>query len=133
MVDTGFFVAFINEDDTHHPDAQRIFSECLGGRDPKLVTSDYILDEAVTLIRKRTKSYELSVKVIKMITESRWLSLEIIEEDIVMKAKDMYIEYDDKDLSFTDIVSAACVLEKGFDGIISFDDDFDGIGINRMC
>lgn len=131
-MDTGFFVAFLNEGDTHHEDAQRIFSECLGGRSPKLVTSDYVLDEAVTLIRRRTGNYDLAVKIIKMITESDWVDLTFVEEETVMKAKEKYIEYDDKELSFTDWVSAVLISERSFDGIISFDGDFDGIKLNRI-
>ncbi|MFW6197096.1 MAG: type II toxin-antitoxin system VapC family toxin [Thermoplasmatota archaeon] len=133
LVDTGFFVAFLNEDDRHHGDAQRIFSECLGGRDPKFVTIDYVLDEAVTLIRRRTGSHELAVKMIEMIKDSEWVRLEFVDEEVVKKAISKYVEFEDKELSFTDWVSAVQIDEMGYDGIISFDSDFDGIGLDRIC
>ncbi len=125
-------MAFLNEDDVHHGDAQRIFADCLGGRDPRFVTSDYILDEAATLIKRRTRRHEMAVKVIRMITESDWVTFEFVEEDTVEEAKDRYIKYDDKDLSFTDWVSVVHMDKKDYDGIVSFDEDFDGVGVNRI-
>ena len=133
LVDTGFFVAFLNEKDTHHEDAQRVFSECLGGRDPKLITTDYVLDEAVTLIRRRTGRHELAVKIIEMINDSDWVELEFVDKEVVKKAVSKYVEFEDKELSFTDWVSAVQIDEMGYGGIISFDSDFDGIGLDRIC
>ncbi len=86
----------------------------------------------MTLIRRRTGNYDLAVKIIKMITESDWVDLKLVDENTIMKAKEKYIEYEDKELSFTDWVSAVLIREEDFDGIISFDGDFDGITLNRI-
>lgn len=66
-----------------------------------------------------------------MITESQWVDLEFINKDIVMKAKEMYIKYDDKELSFTDWISYVQIDKNCYDGIISFDREFDKVGLNR--
>ncbi len=66
-----------------------------------------------------------------MITESQWVDLEFVNKDIVMKAKEMYIKYDDKELSFTDWISYVQIDENCYDGIISFDREFDKVGLNR--
>jgi predicted nucleic acid-binding protein len=39
----------------------------------------------------------------------------------------VFERYDDQSLSFTDATSVALIDRHGIDGILSFDDDFDGV------
>jgi len=52
FIDTSFFKAFVDEDDDFHTQAVRVL-KILEQREAKLVTTNYVLDEAITLIRVR--------------------------------------------------------------------------------
>ncbi len=132
FADTAFLVALKIADDYHHDRAEEIFADVLEDKYGTLLSSDYILDEAVTFVRSRTGRYDLAVDVIKMITKSKWIDMRYVTNDEVQAALAEYIKHDDKELSFTDWVSVKMIEFRGFHGIVSFDKDFDRVGIKRI-
>jgi len=55
FIDTNIFVAFYNEADENHSKAKKIITDIAEGKYGKALTSDYVFDEAVTVILARTK------------------------------------------------------------------------------
>ena len=133
FVDTSFFVALFNADDDNHSRAEEIFVEIGNGKYGKLKASDYVLDEAVTVARKRTRRHDIAVRVAEMISNSVWIDMVYVIKDEVIKALKEYRRYQDKELSFTDWVSVLQIRSRGWQGIISFDEDFDKVGMTRIA
>ncbi len=133
FVDTAFFVALKIADDDDHERAEEIFADVLENKYGALLASDYILDEAVTFVRRRTRNYDLAVEVIKMITNSKWVDLKYVTKEEVEAAVVAYKKYNDKDLSFTDWVSVKMIEFRGLHGIVSFDGHFDKVNVSRIC
>ena len=98
----------------------------------KLLTSDYVLDEAVTAMRVRTKSYDLAVRVGDMISKSVMINMTYAIKNDITEALNEYKNHKDKDLTFTDWVLVNQIKRKGCNGIISFDRHFDQVGIKRI-
>lgn len=132
LVDTNFFIALLITDDAFHDDAQNILVDIQEGVYSKLYTSDYILDEAVTLIRRKTKRYDLAVQIADMISNSGYIEMMHITPQEVSHAILEYKNHNDKDLTFTDWVCVCQINAKGWHGIISFDSHFDQIDVKRI-
>jgi predicted nucleic acid-binding protein len=135
FVDTGVFYAHHDEDAPRHGTARAVFDELLGGEYGRLVTNDYVLDEAVTLTRQRTGSFTASKTIAdRILGRGEFPSVvecEQVSERVVSHGLAVYEQYDDHDLSFTDAVVVATCESAGIDRVCSFDDDFDGI-VDRL-
>ena len=60
FVDTWGWLAYGHRRDTHHAEVKRLLETCLSNR-TLVYTSDYVLDELITLLFRR-ESYDESVK-----------------------------------------------------------------------
>jgi len=131
FVDTGVFFAHHDTDADRHEDAVAAFDELLDGAYGQPYTSDYVLDETVTLTRVRTGSFEASDTVARRILgEDPFPTVfEVIhvEPDDVQASLETFRRYADQDLSFTDASSVHLCESRGIDAVSSFDDDFDGL------
>jgi predicted nucleic acid-binding protein len=132
FVDTNFFVALINEDDDYHDRAEEIYVDILNSKYGKLFTSDYVLDEAITVMRVRTKKHDLAVRVGDMISSTVMIKMIYVIANEVFEALNEYKKHDDKDLTFTDWVLVRQIKGRGYHGIVSFDHHFDQVGIKRI-
>ena len=132
FVDTGFFVALKNKKDKYHERAEEIADDILHGRMDRPYSSDYILDEAITLVRRRMKNHKTAVETGKMIINSKYINMIKVEKNLIEKAFESYIQYKDKDLSFTDWTSYHLIEQKALGGIISNDHHFEQIGIKML-
>ena len=131
FVDTGVFFAHHDTDAENHDQATATFDRLLDGEYGQPYTSDYVLDETVTLTRVRTGSFEAADTVARRILgEGEFPSVfEMIhvEPDDVQAALETFRRYDDQGLSFTDAVTIQLCESRGIDCVLSFDDDFDGL------
>ncbi len=132
LVDTSYFVALKVADDTNHDRAEEIFADILDGKYLDLLTLDYVLDEAVTAVRRRTRRHDLAVEVADLIANSKYVTMEYVIRDDVVAALSAYRKYKDKLLSFTDWVQVKNIESHGYSGIVSFDSDFDKVGVPRI-
>jgi len=122
FVDTSFFKALFDEKDDFYKEAVEIFSN-IAEQSVVLVTSNYILDETFTLIRKRRgkdKAREFrdflaeatpSIKIIRVIASDE------------ANVWDWFL-LDWSDLSFTDCVSFAVMKRLGLEKVATFDQHF---------
>ncbi len=132
LVDTTVFAAFINKKDKDHARAQEIFSDIRNGSIVHPISNDYILDEAVTLVRRRTGRHDLAVSVADLIMRSRDITFTYVLKDDIQRAVEEYRKGSDKDLSFTDWISVCYIRKMGMKKIIAFDQHFDQVGIERI-
>lgn len=131
FIDTGVFYAHHDVEAERHEEAVVLFDRILDGEYGQPVTSDYILDEAVTLTRVRTESFTAASSLAKRIcgTNPYPAVVELVYTDPsdITAALDVYHRYADHDLSFTDAMTLALCESRGFDAVCSFDSDFDGL------
>lgn len=103
FIDTGAFLALADKADAFHKTATDVFQDVVQQK-ALLYTSNYIIDETITLIRAKV-GHKAAVLFIKGISASNIKELRISEED-EGAAKEIFIKYKDKTFSFTD-----CTLE----------------------
>jgi len=131
IVDTGVFFAHHDRDAERHEDAVAAVDRLLDGAYGQPYTSDYVLDEVLTLTRVRTGSFGASDTVARRILgEGSFpdvFELCYVDPDDVAAALAAYRRYDDHDLSFTDATILALTEAHDVDAVLSFDDDFDGL------
>jgi len=92
----------------------------------KLFVSDYIFDEAVTLAYVRTGSKKLAYDIGKF-TKAKPINFRFIEPIDFDKAWELYLQYEDKRLSFTDCTNIALMERLKIDTIFTFDMEFKGL------
>lgn len=124
FIDTGAFLALEDESDEHREEALRFRHGVLLKGNYELITTSYILDETLTLIRARL-GIKASIDFSKRIRKSKVVKFVPISKEIEEKALDLFERYDDKDFSFTDCVSFVVMRELGIEEVFGFDQDFD--------
>jgi len=131
FVDTGVFFAHHDTDAERHADAVAAFDDLLDGEYGQPYTSEYVLDETVTLTRVRTGSFDAADTVAsRILGENPFPNVfEIVhvEPDDVRASMETLRRYEDQELSFTDASSIHLYDSRGIDAVLSFDDDFDGL------
>lgn len=131
FVDTGVFYAHEDTDAARHEDSLDAFESVLAGEYGQPYTSDYVLDEAITLTKSRTDSFPAANAVADRILGAdpypNILSLLNVGPDDVTGSLELFRQYDDHDLSFTDATIVHLCESRGIDCVLSFDDDFDGL------
>ena len=96
----------------------------------EVVTTSYILDETLTLIRFRI-GIKASIDFSKKLRRSEVVTIAQVSREIEEKALDLFEMYDDKDFSFTDCVSFVVMQEMGIKEAFAFDHHFNQIGFVR--
>lgn len=127
FVDTGAWFALNDRKDRHHAAASR-FLESFGTEPVLLFTTDYIVDEAVTLLRFKI-SHREAVAFLKFISQSAQVSFEQVTEGHLKRAGAIFSRYQDKLWSFTDCVSFAFMEERGLADAFTFDSNFAQFGL----
>ncbi|MCK4501074.1 type II toxin-antitoxin system VapC family toxin [Candidatus Babeliales bacterium] len=131
LLDTGFYFGLLSIKDQYHQKSQSILKDLIKNKYGKIYTSNYILDESLTLINIRTKGKRLdllekmkklflgSLAIANLLSiENSWL------ESIYNIQKKLSVPGDL--VSFTD--ASNIILCKNYDikNIVSFDEHFSG-------
>lgn len=116
-----------NLDDVNHLRAKEILTSMLKGELGEIYTSDYILDEVVTLMLKRTKRLELAIEMGEYILKSPRIRKLRVTEEIFDDAWKKFKSLKGKLMSFTDCTSLVLMEKRGIEYIASFDSGFDGL------
>ncbi|MFB6359767.1 MAG: type II toxin-antitoxin system VapC family toxin [Halobacteriales archaeon] len=131
LVDTGVLYADHDTDATRHEAASTALEAVYDGEFGHPYVSDYVFDEAITLTRSRTGSYDpakrLSDRLRGQDPYPRVYELIQVTSAVFEDALTTFHRYNDHALSFTDATSVAFIERHDLDGILSFDDDFDGL------
>ena len=123
FADTGGWYALVDKSDPDYPRARDWFKQ---NRLP-LITTDYILDEVLTLIRT-SLGHGKAVKFGEKLLASRLAQLISVTKEDKERAWAIFQRYDDKVLSFTDCTSFAVMERLGIDTAFTVDHDFEDLG-----
>ena len=131
FVDTWGWVALGHHKDPRHLEIKEFYQE-LRETDGVLYTSDYVLDEVVTLLFRR-EVFEEAVKFMEGVFESAQqgqLTIERITSERFAAAWRLRKRFQDKPgISFTDLTSMALMQELGVNKILTEDEHFFQVGM----
>jgi predicted nucleic acid-binding protein len=130
FVDTAGFLALWDAADEHHNRALHLQSN-LARRKRRFLTTDYIVDETVTLLLAR-HSHAAAADFLQTVTSTQWLHLEWVDSERFHAAADLFARHDDKEWSFTDCVSFALMHELGIQDSFTTDHHFRQAGFNPL-
>jgi predicted nucleic acid-binding protein len=122
FVDTGAWYAASVPGDPDHAAA----SSFMRSNTDRLVTSDYIFDELLTLFRSRGHT-ERAKDWVAQVHQRRWGIIRITQVDL-RKATDVFFEFADKNWSFTDCTSRVVMERVGIQRAFAFDHHFHQFG-----
>lgn len=132
VLDTSLLVAYANSDDFDHERAKTIMRRVLRGRHGTPVSLDYVLDEGLTVLQRRTGD-RVDAKLfasyfVPMEASSTDPILEYLRtpEDVIEAARGLFFERFERGLSFTDCV-VACLADSLDGSVGAVEDDFEGI------
>jgi predicted nucleic acid-binding protein len=123
LVDTSiWFAAYVDEDPDHEA-ADAVLSV----QGERLVTTDYIIDELLTLLVSRGQR-----PIAKFLGQQLWAGelcqVIWVSEPDIQAAWQVFDSFDDKTWSFTDCVSYAVMKRIGIVEAFALDDDFKQFG-----
>lgn len=122
FVDTGGWFAASVPSDPDHAAA----SAFLRSNSERLVTSDFIYDELLTLFRARGHVTR-AIDWVSLVNAGHCEVIQITPDDI-RAATDVFFRYADKTWSFTDCTSLVVMERLGIRQAFSFDDHFRQFG-----
>jgi len=123
FVDTSAFYALEVEDDVNHERALEFAEELRKGRYGALVTTDYVLDETLTLLRSR-HGLEAATLFYSKVARSKSLKIVWVDEELFRKAVEIFAKSKGRAWSFTDCVSFATMKLLGISYAFAFDEHF---------
>ncbi len=135
FVDTGPFIAYYSRRDQDHTTATTTFRKIAQGETPyrKLYASDYILDEAITLCRARTRDHKLSVQLGTDLLTSKTIVLLNVDKAVLKGSWELYKQRGDIGLSFTDSTTAVLARTHGITDLYTYDHkDFNPLGFHTI-
>lgn len=126
FVDTSGFYALLVSSDDAHTKAANILKKRSDGK-YRFVTTDYIIDESITLMQSRGVSRMAKV-LLDMISTSTACRMEWMEPDRFSKVKEFYLKHADQRWSFTDCFSFMIMKELNIREALTKDSHFKAAG-----
>ena len=130
FMDTAGFLALWDAADEHHGRAVRLQGE-LARNGRRFLTTDYIIDETVTLLLVR-HSHSAAADFLRSVTTSESLQLHWVTPDRFHAAADFFARHDDKEWSFTDCMSFELMHELNVRDFFTTDLHFRQAGFNAL-
>jgi predicted nucleic acid-binding protein len=129
--DTWGWVAIAHKNDSHNKEVTRFYNELILNK-TRLVTSDYILAESITLLRARTELTGVTNFFDTILTASKvgGIIIEKIDNVRWQKSWELSKKYKDKPhISFHDFSSFVVMKELGIKDALTADRRFEEIGM----
>jgi predicted nucleic acid-binding protein len=123
FVDTGAWFAYFVRRDADHQPARAWMRQ---NRQP-LVTTDYILDELLTLLKIR-ENYHVATAAGEAIWQQRVAQIEYVTVEDITRTWEVFRQYDDKDWRFTDCTSKVIIERLRITHAFAFDGHFEQFG-----
>jgi predicted nucleic acid-binding protein len=127
FVDTSAWFAAVVPTDSDYPHAAR----WLAANSEQLLTTDYVIDETLTLLRARGERQRARVLGEKFF-ESSMTEVYFLSEDDIRQAWSVFHRYDDKSWSFTDCASKVVIEQMNISEAFAFDHHFRQFGNVRV-
>jgi len=121
-IDTGPFLArHLSKDQCH--DQARAFWHSIRKKSDTCVTSNFVLDEAFTLLARRA-GYSFATQRARNIYASESINILRPSREDELKALNFFEKYADQGLSFTDCISFVLMKSKKVKRVFTFDYHF---------
>jgi predicted nucleic acid-binding protein len=130
FMDTSGFFALWDASDEHHASAVRVQRELVRAR-RRFQTSDYVVDETVTLLLMR-HGHEAALDFLDTIERSPTLRLEWVSPDRFYASVALFRRRSDKQWSFTDCVSFVVMRELRIRDAFTTDNHFEQAGFSVL-
>lgn len=128
FVDTGAWVALFVDTDAQHEAAR----EWTGSNRDRLVTSDYVVDEVLTLINVRFRK-QTALQAGRALFNEQLAALIYLTEEDIARAWELFRSHSNKGWSFTDCTSLALMQRLEISNAFAFDRHFSRMrGIRRV-
>lgn len=127
LVDTGAWYALVDRNDPDHQAVAGILPQWTG----RLVTTNFILDEAVSLVRYRL-GHAPAVRLGNVLANGSVATLVRISRGDEARAWNIFNRYRDKSFSYTDCTSFAVFERMRLVCAVTLDDDFSSYGISSL-
>lgn len=119
FVDTGAWYALVDKSDPDHAKSKAFFKN----NNLPLVTSNFVFDEIVTLLRSRLR-WSIAKDFGQRLKKSSFVSMVSVKHEDEERGWDIFLKYKDKSFSFTDCTSFAIMERLKLDTAFSFDKHF---------
>jgi len=126
FVDTGAFLARYDAGDQHHRAAEASWNK-LRGATARLLTSNFVLDETITLLGRRC-GYRFAADKARRIYASPTFEILRPEAADELRAVELFHKYADHEVSFTDCVNFALIAKRKVREAFAFDRHFHDAG-----
>jgi uncharacterized protein len=123
FVDTGAWYASEVEDDANHASARSFLAKLSKGVYGVPLTTDYVLDEAITLLRSR-RGLSVAIAFIDKVMSSGSIRVAWIDAALFNKALELLRSSGKSEWSFTDCTSFALMRELSITEAFAFDRHF---------
>lgn len=130
FVDTTAWCGIYDKDDHYHQPAKS-FLKKISSQPFRLITSDYIFTETITLIRARV-NHAKAVVFGKWFLEAKSVELIEVTKELRNSAWEMFVKYNDKTFSFVDCTSFVIMQELGLKQAFAFDQHFIQMGFETL-
>lgn len=130
FVDTSGLYALVDRQDAHHAAARDVVARIVrGGR--RLVVTDYVVSEAVTLAKVRA-STRVALRVLDLVEQSAGIRIEWIGASRFDAVKAFVRRHVDHDYSFTDCASFVVMRELKLPQALTTDGHFREAGFEAL-
>ena len=119
FVDTSAWFAYANRKDPDHAAVGEVFR----GFDGRITTSNFIVDETLSLCRYRL-GHAAARKIGSALLDSEAVDLIRITPEDEQAAWALFFQRPDQRFSFTDCTSFALIRRLGIGAVLALDDDF---------
>lgn len=127
FVDSSAWLALSDVRDGNHASALGAHAELATGRFGRLITTDYVVDETLTLMRKRV-GQEPTRQFVERLEPSRSSQLIWVTLEHYRAALSLFLKQSGTTWSFTDCTSFVIMRELGVGAAFTFDQDFERAG-----
>ncbi len=133
FVDTGAWVALEDKRDINHSRAMQFKTELIANK-KRLVTTNYILDETLTLMSINIgylKTVQFKNRIDQLLENNLLILLQVFP-DIQNDAWNIFLKFNkDKKWSFTDCTSKAIMDKLNIYEVFTFDHHFEQMGFSK--
>jgi predicted nucleic acid-binding protein len=126
FVDTSGWVGYYDADDRWHAAAKAAMASLLD-QGVTFVTTDYILDETITLLLYHA-GRRWALAFVEAVQGSRNVRLVQVDASIWEQAWQLFKQYDDKTWAFTDCTSFVVMRQMNLQRAFAFDHNFEQAG-----
>ena len=126
FIDTNIFVASLNRKDKYHQKGRAILTKAFK-KFPWLQTSDYILNECLTVAWARTKNTNLIQQLDNLIQGSEKIQILKVDETTFATAKSYMRKHPSTIPTLTDWTTLVLMRDHKIQEILTFDTDFDAV------